>query len=957
MAGSFGGAVKLTGEAEYRQALAKITQNLREVGSEMKLVSSQYAKTDTSQEALSAQTDVLTKKLEQQKAKLAALQGQERAMNAQYTASNTAHQKLTASLEAERQKLSQIEAEHGKGSAAYQAQAKVVAQLSTDVDKSTAAVNSNEIAMSKMRQQINQAQADINKTDAEIKKLSPDLNEAGNNANNLGKNVQESGEKAEKAGDGFTVFKGVLANLATSAIQSAVEGLKNVGSALVDIGKQAFESYSSWEQLTGGIETLFGAGGMSLEQYAASVGKTVDQAKGKYDELDAAQTTVLQNANNAYKTAGMSANEYMDQVTKFSASLIQSLGGDTKKAADYANVAITDMSDNANKMGTSIQDIQNAYQGFAKGNYTMLDNLRLGYGGTAEEMKRLIQDASKMTDVQKQLGVTVDASSMSFDNIVNAIHVMQGSLNISGLSAEQAAEAVKNGSMTQEQAYQAMGTTAKEAATTIEGSVNAMKASWSNLLTELAVGDDLSSALDPFIDSLKTVVDNALPIVEQVIISIGDLAYSLVTDVLPGILADVPSIIDELGSSLMDTVNALMTAVFTAMPDMMGALGQIVPNIAQAIIENFPMLLSVALQLVETLVDGIAQALPTLIGMLPTLINETITALMEELPLILNAGLQLIMGLAQGIIQALPQLYAMLPTIIQTVVGGILEMLPQLLESGVQMLLSLINGLLEALPQLIAMLPTIISTTTTVLLQHLPEIISAGFQILIGLINGIMECLPQLIAMLPTIISTFVTVITQNLPTILKLGATMIGKLILGIGSLFSNLRQEVWKIIPLVVNELKELPGKMKDIGGDLIKGLWNGIKDMGSWIKDKIGGFCSGVVDNIKGFFGIHSPSRVMRDQVGTYLAQGIGVGFEDEMSDVTKQMQQAMPSTDAFAQSYDFGSVSAAQASSSVYRGSQSDIVSAITEALKGVQVVLDDEVAGRFVTKTVTAAIYR
>ncbi len=483
----FGGAIKLQGESSYRAALARISQNLREVGSEMKVVSSQYTKSDNSQAALTARTQVLNSKMEAQQEKLRVLNAQYRAMAAQYTSNNTKHKDLVASLDAEKQKLSQIEASLGKSSPQYQAQAKVVANLARDVDKSSAAVNANEIAMSKMRQQMNNAQADINKTDAEIKSLSPDMNKAGKSASELGEETKNAGKNAEEASGGYTVFKNVLANLASSGIQAAISGLKNLGSAVLNVGKQAIEAYSAFEQAKGGIDTLFGNGDLTIEEYAAKMGKSVDQVRDKYNQLTDAQNTMLAYANNAFQTAQMSANDYMQTATGFAASLIESVGGDTRKAADYANRAIVDMSDNASKMGTDMQSIQYAYQGFAKQNYTMLDNLKLGYGGTKEEMKRLIQDASKMTDVQKQLGVTVDGSSMSFGNIVSAISVMQEHLGIAG-------------------------TTAKEAAGTIEGSTNMVKASWQNLLTGMSAdGADMNTLIGNLVTSIDAFSKNIMP--------------------------------------------------------------------------------------------------------------------------------------------------------------------------------------------------------------------------------------------------------------------------------------------------------------------------------------------------------------------------------------------------------------------------------------------------------------
>ena len=253
---------------------------------------------------------------------------------------------------------------------------------------------------------------------------------------------------------------------------SVSRGAAMIGAALVTtavgLGTLAIKSFAQYEQLAGGVETLYKNNSKEIMEYAS----------------------------NAYKTAGMSANKYMETVTSFSASLLQSLDGDTKKSAEYANRAVTDMSDNANKMGTSIESIQMAYQGFAKQNYTMLDNLKLGYGGTKEEMQRLIKDASKMKDEQKKLGITVDENSMSFGNIVNALSVMQSHMGIAG-------------------------TTAKEANSTLEGSANQMKASWENLLTAFAGGGDVDKSMQAFADSIAIFLSNLIPRIKVVAKSLG----------------------------------------------------------------------------------------------------------------------------------------------------------------------------------------------------------------------------------------------------------------------------------------------------------------------------------------------------------------------------------------------------------------------------------------------------
>lgn len=861
MSGGFGGAVKLTGESEYRAALARISQNLREVGSEMKVVSSQYAKSDNSQAALTARTEALNNKMAVQKEKLSVLNAQYRAMSAQYTANNTKHKELVASLETEKAKLSQIEAALGKSSPQYQAQAKVVANLARDVNKSSAAINSNEIAMSKMRMQLNNARADINKTDAEIKSLSPDMNKAGKSANNLGTETKNAGKQAQGASGGYTVFKNVLANLATSAIGAAVNGLKQLGAAVLNVGKQAIAAYSQQEQLVGGVETLYKDSASIVEQYA----------------------------NNAFKTAGMSANRYMETVTGFSASLLQSLGGDTAKAAEYANRAVTDMADNANKMGTDMQSIQYAYQGFAKQNYTMLDNLKLGYGGTKEEMQRLIQDASKMTDVQKELGVVVDGSSMSFGNIVNAISVMQKHLDIAG-------------------------TTSKEAATTIEGSMNSMKAAWHNMLAGMSDSNaDIGLLINNLADSINTFAGNIMPRIAPLINGMVQTAVTLLpqavnmitTQLLPLITAQVPNIVNGLSQ--------VMQAIVAALPQIMQALTAALPQIVQAILTLLPQLLDAGMQMLTSLIQGFAQALPQLITMLPTIVRQIVDVILQNLPLILQAGMALLMGLTQGLIQALPELIQMLPGIVMQITDTLLNNLPWLITAGIQILIALVEGITQATPQLIAMLPHLVVQIVSTLSAHLPEIISTGLQMIVKLAAGIVS------------------------------GS---GHVVKGAG-----------KIVSEIMKALGELPGKVVDVGKNIVKGVWDGISNSIGWLRDKVSGWVSGIMKDIKGFFGIHSPSRLMRDEVGKYLAEGIGVGFEDEMGNVSKQMIDAMPSSDAFAQSYDLGTVSAAQQASTGYGyGSQSNLIDALVEALQDVRVVLDDEVAGRFVKKTVTAAIY-
>lgn len=326
-----------------------------------------------------------------------------------------------------------------------------------------------------------------------------------------------------------------------------------------------------------------------------------------------------------------------------------------KEAAELANVAIVDMSDNANKMGTAMESIQNAYQGFAKQNYTMLDNLKLGYGGTKEEMARLISDASKLTDVQKELGVTVDGTDMSFANIVKAIHVMQVEMGVSGLTAEQAAEAVASGAMTQEEAYEAMGTTAKEASTTIQGSVSSMKAAWQNLLVGMADDkQDFGKLIDNFVESVATVGKNIMPRLKKILKGVA----KLIKEIVPEIAKELPGIVNDI------------------LPDLANAAVDIVKGLVDALMDNADTLLDTGIKILDTLITGIIECIPKIKDLIPTIINailRIIDVLTEHLDEFIEGGIQITLALLDGIIKAVPKILEKLPEICQKIIDGVLQ--------------------------------------------------------------------------------------------------------------------------------------------------------------------------------------------------------------------------------------------------------------------------------------------
>ncbi len=488
--------------------------------------------------------------------------------------------------------------------------------------------------------------------------------------------------------------------------------------ALVSLSTKAVQCYADYEQLVGGVETLFGAGGQTIEEYADSVGKTVDEVRTEYDALINAQTEVFDNAARAYETAGMSANEYMETVTGFSAALISSLGGDTEKAAEYADRAIVDMADNANKMGTHMELIQNAYQGFAKQNYTMLDNLKLGYGGTQSEMQRLIADAAKMTEVQEQLGITVDASSMSYDNIVNAIHVMQTEMGIAGA-------------------------TQAEAASTIQGSIGMLKASWTNFVTGLADENaDLSTLMDAVIDSFTTVVDNIAPKVIEVLPKIvGAVEY-----IIGGIAGYLPDMISELLPSLMSAVTTLVSQMITLIPSLLSSLAPVLVDTLGSIFEQISSSTGLDFSgLFNGIVEGASQMGVALKGILPSIVS-VIQQLIPPLLQIIQAILPAVTALLEPIIMIIQSLYTVLSPIISIlglVISQIASMLIPVIEKLCDfittVLTPIIQGILVVVEEVIGLVVTFVQenmTTIQSIFQSAFDVISGIIQFFAALFTG-----------------------------------------------------------------------------------------------------------------------------------------------------------------------------------------------------------------------------
>ena len=490
-----------------------------------------------------------------------------------------------------------------------------------------------------------------------VKNMNESMKDATNSASKMSSVMKGIGSSAIKVGKGLAVA-GAAAATAVTALVS-----KSVG------------AFADYEQLTGGVETLFGAGGRSVEEYAQSVGKSVSDIQGKYDSLMSAQNVVLENANKAYMTAGMSANEYMDTVTGFSASLISSLGGDTNKAADYANSALVDMSDNANKMGTDMESIKNAYQGFAKQNYTMLDNLKLGYGGTQEEMKRLLSDAEKLT------GQRYDISS--FADITQAIHASQTQMDITG-------------------------TTAKEASTTISGSWGSLKAAFQNVLVGLTTGGDMfDQSLDALINTAVTFGQNIIPAIKGALSGVGYLIEGLA----PVIGETIPPLINDLAPTLANSAVSLISSLVNGLTQNATQFSECLSNMIIVAVAGIstvvPQLLDAASKIVSNLMQGLTNSMPQIVNGAVTLIEGLVNGLVNNIPLLIMGAVQLVASLANGLIANLPRIIDAGVNLITGIVSASYSMMPQIIQNGMQLVVNLAVGLVRAIPQLIAALPRI----------------------------------------------------------------------------------------------------------------------------------------------------------------------------------------------------------------------------------------------------------
>lgn len=677
--------------------------------------------------------------------------------------------------------------------------------------------------------------------------------------------------------------------------------------ALANLGKSALDSVGQLEQNVGGVETLFG------------------------DAADA----VIASADRAYQTAGMSANDYMSTVTSFSASLLQSLGGNTEEAAKVADMAIIDMADNANKMGTSMDMIQNAYQGFAKQNYTMLDNLKLGYGGTKTEMERLLADAEKLT------GVKYDINNLN--DVYQAIHAVQEEMGITG-------------------------TTAKEAASTLEGSMASAKAAWDNFMNGSGDADQLA---DAFATAADNIVKNLAEIIPRFAETLPALGGAIIAQI-PGLVAAiVPAVLSAGQSVLKQLQDAVLDFDFAGTAD---KVVQMITGFIEG--DGLGSLLDTLATIFTGIVNGISSMLPSLLPALIELISYVVTSLLDQLPAILDCALELILGLAQGILAALPVLIEALPEVISSIVEFLISAVPQIIDAGIELLMALVDALPVIIDALVDALPQIIRATVTALIAAAPQIAKAGIKLLGALIEAIPVIVVELAEAVPDIVAAIIDVLAElpgligevfaevvtdlvewgqqmlsnasmamsnmlsqvnsiirELPgkiwthlvnavnKVIAWGQQMVSNastaasnMLSKVSSTLQQLPGKVWdylsqaaqkvvtwgtqlaqkgaaaatQLFNSIVNGLSSLPSKMAEIGSNIVSGIWNGISSGWNWLTNKVSNLASSLLDAAKDALGINSPSKEFADEVGRWIMPGVGKGLDKSMPATLKDMK---------------------------------------------------------------------
>lgn len=903
MAG-FGGAVKLTGESEYKAALKQITQNLKELSSEMKMVSSQYDRSDTSTNALNAKMEVLNRTLDQQKSKLATLKAQYNAANAEMTQSTAKHDALVNKYNEEKAKLEQIGQTLGTTSSEYKQQQAVVTELAQEVKKSTNNQEANAKSMSNMRIEINRAQTDINKTTNEIEQLGNELKETGNDADELdkvGRAAQESGEKANIASRGFTVLKGALANLVSNGIQMAIGAMQSLVS----------EAVSSADAMNKFAQTMSFAG---------------------FDD------STIKNASARVK--------------------------------EYADVTVYELSDIAN---TTAQLAANGIQDFT-GLTEAAGNLNAVAGGNADTFKSV---AMMLTQTAGAGKLTTENWNQLADAIPGASGILQQAMLENGAYTGNFRDAMEKGEITADEFNQAimevgnkpMAVEAAKSVSTFEGAMGNLQANIVNGFMEIynAIGNenitgfitkisDAISALVPYIvDAVKIVVDYA----PQIAAAIAGIAAAFgafkAVEMIQGVVTAFKAW--RTATEDMTIAQAALNAIMSANP-----IGLIVAAIA-GLVAAFVVLWNTS--------DGFRNFWIGLWENIKTVVSTVCTGIAtfftETIPNALNSMLTWFANLPSAI-------GGFLASVLSGVASWATNMWNKATETGTNFL----NAIVQFFTQLPGKIWNFLTQAIAKATQFVTDMANRAKQTGTQFLNSIVQFFTQLPGKVWNFLSQTIAKAAQFATDMANKAKQTGTQFLSNVASTLAQLPGKVWSFLSQaiskagefvsqmaskatqaasqfrnnIVNGLKSIPSQVGSVGRNIVQGLWNGISGAAGWLYSKVSGFAKGVLNSMKSALGIHSPSTLFRDEVGKYIAQGVGVGFENEMKAVSAEMQSAIPTN------FDVSTTAGSTGINAYSNGSYAfdAMVNAFKTALSQMKIEMDDEEMGKFVDKTVTRLVY-
>lgn len=662
-------------------------------------------------------------------------------------------------------------------------------------------------------------------------------------------------DKAKNKAGGLSKALGTFFKAGAAAVGVA-------STAVGVLGGQAVKAYANYEQLIGGVEKLYGAAAGKLEQYAKE----------------------------AYKTAGMSANEYMETATSFSASLIKSLGGDMDKAADMTDVAMRAISDNVNMFGSDMESVSNAFKGFAKNNFTMLDNLKLGYAGSKEGMEQLIKDAN---DYRKSMGLSADLTIDSFADMVQAVQTMQEKLGVAG-------------------------TTQKEAMKTLEGSANATKAAWQNVITAIGKGTGMNQAANGLITAIfgdengGGLLSNLIPRFKTVLEGIGTFLEKsapifiervpvIIRQLVPELLKGAMSLLKTLGKTIGAMLPSLIKILLGMVPELVKTGLELIKGLATGISKNLKVLVSAAIEIIQQIANSLVESLPELVPAVMEVLLQIVATLTDPTMLsqLVDAAIAIMVALANGLVQALPTLIEQAPTIITNLVTAIVENVPKLMEAAWEVIKTLVNGILENLPEIGTAAGQIVAKLGEGLATLFFDMYEVGANIIGGLVQGIQNKWEWLKEQAAKFFENFIGAIKDffgiHSPSTVfaEIGNFLIQGLINGLKDKWDKLKSKVVEIATSIRDKFTEKFAKAKEWGADMIKNFTDGIKSKWESLKSTV----SNVAQSIKNFLGFSEPKEGPLSNFHTYapdMMQLFAKGIKDNEHLVTDQIKK----------SFDFG-----------------------------------------------------